>query len=211
MKARLAALSPLIIGIFLGAVSALLGQTPPAIALWSGMHVLGNHVGYLLGALAAAYLNARSFWKSFAAAAATIFIASAVYYALIYLLGALHWARYTESVGDMFAGLAFWTALGAVCGAPAAAAMRLIRRGGLKIIRISAAAAVWLGMAAVIFLFQIVPILNQYHNPQAAERGYISGMFGGHNLAGDIFGVCLALALTMVLFVFLIRAKEESE
>ena len=58
---------PIIIGLLLATTSIIMGQIPLTIAQFSGISVIGDHVGYIWGVLIVAWLHHESWRKSFAA------------------------------------------------------------------------------------------------------------------------------------------------
>ena len=70
---------PIAIGLILATASIIMGQIPLVIAQFTGISVIGDHIGYLWAALIVAWLYHESWRKSFAASFITIFIAYVVY------------------------------------------------------------------------------------------------------------------------------------
>ena len=71
---------PIIIGLFLGTVSIIIGQIPTAIAQFSGMTVIGNQMGYLWGVLIVSWVFYEKWLKSFISSFLSMNIANLTYY-----------------------------------------------------------------------------------------------------------------------------------
>lgn len=208
---RKSALPP-IVGVFLGTISVLMGQIPPAAALWSGMVVLGNHFGYVLGALIVAYFNTQNWKRSFWTSTLTIIIATVVYYVLIEILGVLGIAEYVvfEGIGRTLIDIAMWSAIGAIVGALSATAMWVARHGKTALLRVGALAAAYAAVLWVLWFSYGGGILAFYRNFYI-KQDYLTGYFGGRNFAGDLFETAFAFVTATVLFAVAAAAAVKRE
>lgn len=205
LRTKIADYSPLIIGVFLGAVSVIMGKIPLIIAQLSGMTVLGGHVGYLLGALIVSYLNSQKWLKSFISSSLTIIIATVVYYSLICMFRVFH-IGFTEDFSSMVEGLIFWSVIGLICGTLSASAMWLVTHIKSKLLCFGIFITMYVGMLVVIYLYHFNIIIRDYSSGYIASRYMIS----------DIFEIAFAIVLTTALLVVAIkktlfpRAKHNS-
>lgn len=157
---------PLIIGIFLGLISVLMGQIPKAVAIWSGMMVLGNHVGYLLAALIIAYVYSQKWFISFITSSLTIIIASTIYYLLIFIIQELSPAIvYHEFEFD---GLFKWSVIGIIIGGLSATTIHFVVFAKTKLIRYGTLIAIYLAMLWFV-VYNFVLVLNLYKNNNLNE------------------------------------------
>ena len=198
-QSKLIKYAPLIIGVLLGVISAVVGKLPRMVAQFSGMTVIGNHVGYLLGALLIAYLNSQKWRRSFILSSLTIIIASAVYYFLILIMRILGIGN-TENLIMMATGLIFWSCVGIVCGALAATAAKLMTKSKSKLIRQGTLFATYLALLVVVYLFHVRLIINIYGGLERMVARHII-----HIPIGGIAEVVFAVTLLTMLWIVSMR------
>jgi len=204
---------PLILGAALGLISVLLGPMPTNIEMWSGLRVVGNNVGYLLGALTAALYalcaprdssdprdasaSARKKWlEVFLSSSFAIIVATVIYYSLIFILG-LCGAVYAEDLPQLLTGTLWWSVIDVVCGALSATAMLLLIQAKTKLARYGTIAAVYLALLFVVYRLMVVRMINIHRGGVIYE-----------SLAGGIFEIAFAVALITVFCVVAFRKTK---
>ena len=194
----------IILGVSLGVISVAIGKVPPAVASWSGMTILGNNVGYLLASLIVAYLCCEKFLKSFLLSAATVVIASFVYYGLIFIFAILE-IGYTESFPDIIRSLIFWIVVSVICGALSAISMHIVRRAKIKALRIITLIFTYTCLIFVIYRFEIISTINFRKDPTVTASGYLTGYFAGRNYIADIYSIIFAFVLVTIFFIIALK------
>jgi hypothetical protein len=178
---------PLFTGVLLGTFSVVMGKIPKEIAVWTGMTVIGNHVGYLLGALITAYFNSQKWLKSFLSSSLTIIIATLVYYFLIFVIQLYNNSNAAYGFED---GLIYWPVTGVICGIFSAAFVWLLKRTKSKILFLSFFTVGYFSMLAVIYLrIARFYIILYFTDPELISRQ-------AAGLPGAIFEVAFAVIIT---------------
>jgi uncharacterized membrane protein len=199
---------PLIVGVLFGFISVAVSRVPAPVAVWSGMRVIANHVGYLLVALFIAYINTDNFLKSFLAGTLAIFTANLTYYILIHFGGALGLFHGHHIFSELDA-LAMWTVVGAACAALSTAAIRLVLFGRTKLLRYGAAASWYLAMLWVIYEFIARRVIFCYNCELWRELGYLVTYVGRRNFTSDVFEIIYAFVLVTIVLILLIRKTKK--
>lgn len=200
---------PIILGAVLGVISVAVSHVHPAVVYWTGMRVIANHVGYLLGALLCAYVNRDKFWKGFVSGALAIMTANASYYLFIPVVNALN-PNVMSGVGFKLDSFIIWTVIGAVIAALSAAVMKFIfcRK---KLLRTGALISWYAVMLYVVYWLHIPKIISRASLYYYIEGGYMTGYHGRHNFAGDIFEAVFSFILFTVTFIFIMEEKQWQE
>jgi hypothetical protein len=195
MTNRTKILLTLLAGIVFGLISVIMGQIPKTIAVWSGMRVLGNTVGYSLLILAVVYFYSQTWRRGFIAGSLVNLVATIMYYVPIYIILELS----PTVVSHQFSIYKFvqWTVIGVICAALAATAVRLLIYGKTRLIKYGALIAAYLGLMFAIYVQHVIGFMN----------GYKNGFLERHNetVAGSIFEIAFAFVLTTALFVIAFR------
>ena len=183
-----------ILGVFLGATSIMIGQMPIIIAQFSGMTVIGTHVGYLLGALTAAWIGWHSWRKSLAASLLTMAMANITYYGCILVFYFTGWGRspFPPPPFQVLLSLIQWTIISAIVCVLAATAVWMARRAQSKWLNYGIFAVSYVGILGVIYYYSIAPTISWFSALQTA------GAFNGLHLAGRLLEIGLALVITTV-------------
>jgi fumarate reductase subunit D len=180
--------SPVWIGVFLGIISVLIGQIPKAVAVWTGMTVLGNHVGYILGALLSAYFYAHKWWKSFLAGASAVIIATLVYYLLIFLIQSSD--RNTTTASGFEEGLIIWPVIGIIVGLLSATGIWLFKSVKKNWQRRSVFGIGYIGMLFIIY----ISIVRFYINLHRSAPEVLARQPAG--FPGAVFETAFAVVIT---------------
>ena len=126
---------PIIIGLFLATVSILMGQIPRAVAQFSGMTVLGDHMGYLWGALVVAWLYNENWRKSFTASFLCMLVSYAAYYSALIALYQLNFIPLALSPLHYLRSFVFWTILAGIVCILASTAVWVVRHTESKVLK----------------------------------------------------------------------------
>jgi len=206
MKETMRKYLPIILGIFLGAVSIVMGQIPLHIAQFSGMWAIGNHTGYLLGALIIAWMYYEKWHKSFLMSFVTMTFANLTYYITIVVFYITGWGRspFPPSPLDSLISFAIWSTIAVVVCLLAATAVWMARRAMQKWLNFGIFIVAYLGMLGVIGNFEVMSVINWY-NMSTAEHiqtfntlAFTSRIFNAgfaFILATTIFSIGLRLAI----------------
>ena len=201
---------PVIIGAVLGVISVIVSRVPAQVADWSGMRVIANHIGYLLGTLLLAYINAGKWSDGFIAGTLTMFTANVTYYVIIHFGGKLELFPGHNILTELDA-LVWWTVIGAACAALSATIIKYVLHGKALFFRYGAAASWYGAMLFVIYMFDARRVINSYNSEVYKEHGYLTEYYGGRNFAGDMFSIIFAFVLVTVIFILLtIKVKRSN-
>ena len=189
---------PIIFGLILATASIIMGQIPLAIAQFSGISVIGDHIGYLWAALIVAWLYHESWRKSFAASFITVFIANVVYYIVLiafylfditpFALPPLHYLR----------SFAFWMIVACVVCILAATAVWMARHANSRLLRYGIFFVAYLGIIVAMFWsnrffiisWQGIRAVSPIYNVQTLR------------LMGHFFEIGFALIMTTLILGF---------
>ena len=186
---------PLIIGLFLGAISIIMGQIPTAVAQFSGMTVIGNHIGYLCGVMIVAWVYHEKWFKSFLAGFLTMVTANLTYYVTIiafYLFG-IGRSPFPPTPLQSVLGFIMWTIIAAIVCVLAATAVWMARRARSRFINYGIFIVSYAGLLGVIYFFQILPAMAWYEASRAGD------FFVAWRFAGRLFEIGFAFMITTVL------------
>ena len=186
---------PIILGVFLGAVSIIMGQVHIAIAQFSGMTVIGHNEGYLLGALIVVWLYWDGWRKSFLVSFCYLFAANITYYAciLVFYFTGLGRSPFPPSPLDTLFSFTLWTIIMAIVCALAATAVWLARFAKSRLLNYGIFAVSYLGLLGVIYSNR-VNFLMMWHESTMARDGHVVAW----RLVGYVFEIVFAVVLTTV-------------
>lgn len=139
---------PIILGICLGIVSIIMGQVPRAVAQFSGMTAIGNHMGYLWLALIVAWLCSQSWRKSFAMSFLAILAANLIYYPVLTIFHLFDIAL-APPPWHLWRSFVYWTAIAAIISVLAATAVWLALKAKFKLLNYGIFLVSFLGMVLV--------------------------------------------------------------
>lgn len=144
---------PITIGLFLAVVSIAIGQMPIAITKFSGMTVIGNHMGYLWAVLIMAWLFNEKWYKSFAAAFLTMTVANIFYYSTLILFWVFGLGRAPSSLPPqhLLRGFVIWTVISAIVCVLAAIAVWMAQHAESKFLNYGIFFVAYLGLIMVAF------------------------------------------------------------
>ncbi len=194
---------PIIMGLLLGVISIIVGQIPNGIRQFTGLTIIGNHIGYILGALIVAWVYAKNWVKSFLLSSFMLTIANFTYYAFIFAFNLL--IVQTESHMSNLIGLISWLAISVAVSAMAATAIWLVRHLKSKLLCYGIFAMVYLGLLGVIYLYKVRFIINWY----GASR--VGDFFEAWRFAGYIFEIVFAVAITTVVVAVGLRQLSKED
>ena len=186
---------PIIMGVFLGAISIIMGQVHTAVAQFSGMTVIGHNEGYLLGALIAAWLNWERWAKSFAASFLTLTFANITYYACILVFYFTGWGRspFPPSPMNTLFSFVLWTVIASIICLLAATAIWMARCAEAKWLNYGIFAVSYAGLLGVVLVFRLRPFIGWY-NMTVGRDGFTQTW----RVAGFIFEIVLAVVIITV-------------
>lgn len=195
---------PVLIGLFLGVVSVVMGQVSRGVAQFSGMTIIGNEVGYLWAALILAWVNWKSWRKGFFAGFISLSIASGTYYGILLFQDFFTSKPSTEPWHSQLIGFVFWVIIGGAVCVLAATAVWMARCAKQK----------WLNIG--IFVLSYIGLIGAsiYYNRMFVVRFFGISLFP-HNYAdtyrviGYFFEAGFAFAITTVLFVIAISSLKK--
>ena len=194
---------PITLGLALGAVSVIMGQIPVAAAQFSGMTVIGNHTGYLLGALVIAWMNYESWLKAFISSLITMTAANLTYYLSIIAFYVFNIGRsaFPPAPIESLEGFAYWTLVSSAVCALAAAAVWIARRAKSKWLNYGVFAATYAGMLGVIYYYQLRFVIRWYNNSMVRD-----GFIETRRFAGYLYEISFAIILTTIVLSVGLRA-----
>jgi hypothetical protein len=211
MNCRFVKLSPVFVGLYLGVAAVVMGRLPAPLATWSGLLVAGNYEGYTLGALIVAYLNSRTWLRSFITSAVTIIIASATYYLLIIGMWFLNNGE-SEHPIQALKDFLWWSTFGLFIGVLAATAIFLATKPKQRWIRWGAVITCYITLLGVSYVFVVTPIIRFASMPHIKESGYFTGFYSGHYFYGDIFTIAYGVVMyTAALIVAIIVDQRQDK
>ena len=175
-------------GLFLGCVSILMGLIPNGIRQFTGLTVIGNHVGYLLAALIVAWLYSERWVKGALLSGGMLVTANVIYYAFVFAFNAFG-VQSESHLSNLF-GLLAWSVIGLVIGLLAATAVWLARKAKSKILNYGIFGIAYLGMMGVIYVFQVRFVLALY------RFSTFDSASSRRQFAGSIFEVGFAVLIT---------------
>jgi len=199
---------PLITGLLLGVIPVAQTHVPPAISTWTGMWLLGNHFGYILGSLFIAKINDSSFKKSFLTSIFAITVANATYYLLIEALALLDFAFISQgkSVFQILISFTLWsiTALGVTL--ILSMTLHFFKNSRNKLIKIINCISIYLLLLYGIWLDQIRFMIRfRFHESEDIIYRYINEHFMGRIFAGDVFWSIMGFLISTSILVSLLR------
>jgi len=203
-------------GLFLGIYPVLQTHVSAHVATWSGMRLIGNHFGYTLAALIFAYLNRnRKGWKgNFGISVLLLAIANATYYLLIELLDLIGFLPYgTPPLYQQIMSFAMWLVISAVLSMLIAIAVRFIKEGKTRKLRVVAQIVTYLGLLWVLYAFYVQFIIRTYFNHINHEDlpyRYLQEGFSGRVFSGDVFWSVVGALGCTVLFVLVWKRDKAS-
>jgi hypothetical protein len=190
---------PLITGLFLGAVSIIMGQIPRNIAQFTGMTMIGNEMGYLWSALITAWVYSKNWKKSFITSAITLITATFTYYFVLIVLSNFETMRYLmrlgESAANQFRGLIYWTIFSIIIAVLAATAIWMAKHAKSKMLNYGISLIAYIGMLGVLYYFRGRQAIGWY-GMKMAEEGYIRSL---NYFIGLLYEIGFAFVVTTVL------------
>ena|GEM_PF-1236205 len=193
---------PFIMGAVIGVISIVMGLIPNGIRQFTGLTVIGNHVGYLLGALVVAWVYHEKWLKGFLLSSCMIVIANTVYYAFIFAFSFFDlFGGQTESYMSNLYGLLTWCVIGVVVGLLAATAVWMARKAKSRILHYGIFGVSYVGLLGVIYLYQVQFVLTLYRYSAFDSPVSVRQFVGG------IFEVVLAVVLTTVVLGIGLRER----
>ena len=181
---------PLIMGLLLGGISILMGLIPNGIRQFTGLTVIGNNEGYLLGALIIAWLHHKSWVKSFLWSGFMIIVATITYYIFIFAFNIF--GVQSESHASNLRGLLFWSVIAVLVGLLAATGVWMARKAASKILNYGIFAVACLSMFGVIYLYRVRMVLNLY------RFSAFGSALSVRQFVGSIFEIGVAVVLTII-------------
>jgi len=193
---------PFIMGLVLGVVSIVMGLIPNGIRQFTGLTVIGNHVGYLLGALVVAWVYHEKWLKGFLLSSCMIIIANAVYYAFVFAFSFFDlFGGQTESYMSNLYGLLTWCVIGIVVGLLAATAVWMARKANARLLNYGIFCVSYLGMLGVIYVYNVRFVLTLY------RFSAFDSPLSVRQFVGSIFEVVFAVVLTTVVLGIGLRER----
>jgi len=186
---------PITLGIFLGANSIVMGQIHTGVAQFSGMTIIGTHIGYLLGVLIIAWLNWQSWLKSFITGFVTMTFANLTYYLTIIVFYLTGWGRspFPPSPPHSLRGFILWSIISAVTCVLGATAVWLARHAKHKWLNYGIFAVAYAGMLGVMVNFHLRPAIGWYRMSRGGD------FFQTWRFVGRLYEVGFAFVLTTVI------------
>ena len=196
---------PIIVGVFLGANSIVMGQVHTAVAQFSGMTVLGHNEGYLLGALAMAWLAWERWHRSFVTSFLTLTMANITYYGSILVFYFTGWGRspFPSPPLHSLTGFVMWSAISAVVCVLAATAVWFARQEQSKWLNYGIFAVSYVGLLGVVWFYRLRPFVNWY-NMTVGRDSFVQTW----RVAGFIFEIVLAVVLITVVLAIGFRRRN---
>ena len=147
-------LIPITLGVFLGAVSIIMGQMPFVLSQFLGLRSIGTHLGYCLGALAMAWLFHESWRKGFIASFVCMTAANITYYlsVLAFYLFGFGRSPFPPPPYQTLMSFVLWTVISAIICVLAATAVWMARYAKSKLVNYGIFAIAYIGLIGVIFL-----------------------------------------------------------
>ena len=186
---------PIVTGLFLGTVSIVIGQIPTAVAQFSGMTVLGNHIGYLWGVLIVSWVFHEKWIKSFISSFLSMIVANLAYYLSIVAFYVFNIGRspFPPTPLQSFYGFVQWSIISAFACILAATAVWMARQAKFKLFNYGIFAVSYLGLLGLIYSLHVLPAINWYEVSRAGDF-FVVWRFVGH-----LFEVGFAFAITSIL------------
>ena len=188
---------PILIGLFLAAVSILIGQIPLAAAQFSGMTVIGSHMGYLWAVLIMAWLHHEKWHKSFTAGFLTMTVTNIFYYSTLLAFWAFDIGRAPSAIPPLhlLRSFVFWTVISAIVCALAATAVWMAIHAKSKLLNYGIFFVAYLGLIGVTFWS------NRFFNIGWHGIGTVSPInyVQTWRFIGHLFEIGFALVVTTIL------------
>ena len=186
-------LAPVVTGIFLGAVSIIIGQVPTAVAQFSGMTVIGNQTGYLLAVLILAWVYFKRWRDSFWAGVIAMTFANLTYYLsiLAFYIFKIGRSPFPPTPLQTLFSFTLWTVISTVVCVLAATAVLLAYQNKHKIIKYGIFAVSYIGLLGVIYFIQVRFLINWY-NQTINNNGFVQTW----RLAGFLFEIGFAFVMS---------------
>lgn len=184
---------PLIVGLFLGAVSIIMGKIPTAVAQFSGMTVIGNHIGYLLCALTMAWIYCKSWRNSFIAGLLTMTAANLTYYVSI-LAFYLFDIGYPPTPMNTLLSFMQWTVISAIICVLAATAVWIAQHSKSHWLNYGIFIVSYFGLLGVIYLYQVRFFINWY-SITFARDGFVQTW----RFAGYLYEIGFSFVITTII------------
>ena len=188
---------PIIIGVFLGACSIIMGQIPTVFAWFTGMTVVGTHMGYLWGSLIAAWVFNKKWKSGFLASYLALTIANLVYYGtiVVFYVSGLGRSPFPPTPLQSLLSFVLWSILSAIVCALAATAVWLAWHAKSKLFNRGIFVAAYIGLLGVIFFWHVLPTINWFTVSREGD------FFVAYRLSGRLFEIGFAFVVTTALLV----------
>ena len=198
---------PIITGLFLGAVSIVIGQIPTAVAQFSGMTVIGNQMGYLWGVLIVSWVFHEKWRKSFINSFLSMTVANLTYYLSIVAFYVFNIGRspFPPTPLQSFYGFVQWTIISAFACILAATAVWMARQAKFKLFNYGIFAVSYLGLLGLIYFLQVLPTINWFEVSRAGD------FFLTWRFVGRLFEIGFAFVITTVLLSIGLRNTIKKE
>jgi len=194
----------LTMGVSLGVISIVMGLIPNGIRQFTGLTVIGNPLGYLLGALIVAWINYQSWVKGFILSSLMVATATITYYVIIISFSVLEFRSYV--ISSKIIGLLMGGAIGVVVGILAATAVWMARKAKSRVLNYGIFAIAYLGLLGVIYLFNVRIAFSFYGLLPFESESEV------RQLVGSIFEVVFSVLLvTVVLGIGFKHMMKESK
>lgn len=186
---------PIIMGLSLGVISIIMGQIPNGIRQFTGLTVIGNHIGYLLGALIIVWACSQTWKNGFILCSFMLTIANVTYYSIIFAFSLFRATG--ESFMSNLLGLIRWLVISIIVSALATTAVWIVRNAKSKLLSYGMFAIAHIGMLGVIYYFNVRFVVIWY---KASFEHFQYWQFAGY-----LFEIVFAILLTTLILAIGLR------